>query len=126
MRQEVAVPAIHHPVGRYAHAVKTRDLLFVSGCGPFDSNAKLIGVNDIASQATATLENVRSILEAAGTSFANVVKETVYLTNIDDRQATRAIRERFYGAVLPACTLLEVSRLVHPDMLIEIDVVASL
>lgn len=59
-------------------------------------------------------------------SFANVVKETVYLTNIDDRAATRAVRERFYGPNLPACTLIEISRCVHPDMLIEIDVVASL
>jgi reactive intermediate/imine deaminase len=125
-RQEINVPAIHRPVGRYAHAVKSRDLLFVSGCGPFDENAKLVGENDIVTQATKTLENVKAILEAAGMSFANVVKETVYLTNIDDRAATRAVRERFYGSSLPACTLIEISRCVHPDMRIEIDVVASL
>jgi reactive intermediate/imine deaminase len=125
-RQEIEVPSIHQPVGRYAHAVKARDLLFVSGCGPFDEHAKLVGVKDIVAQTTKTLENVKAILEASGMSFANVVKETVYLTNIDDRAATRAVRERFYGPSLPACTLIEISRCVHPDMLIEIDVVASL
>jgi reactive intermediate/imine deaminase len=125
-RHEVKVPSIHRPVGRYAHAVKSRDLLFVSGCGPFDENGGIVGVNDIAAQTTKTLDNVKAILEAAGMSFANVVKETVYLTNIDDRTATRAVRERFYGASLPACTLIEISRCVHPDMRIEIDVVASL
>ena len=125
-RQEVEVPSIHQPVGRYAHAVRSRDLLFVSGCGPFDENAKIVGVNDIVAQTTKTLENVKAILDAAGMSFVNVVKETVYLTNIDDRAATRAVRERFYGTSLPACTLIEISRCVHPDMRIEIDVVASL
>jgi enamine deaminase RidA (YjgF/YER057c/UK114 family) len=125
-RQEVEVPAIHRPVGRYAHAVKVRDLLFVSGCGPFDEHARLVGANDIVAQTTKTLENVKAILDAAGMGFANVMKETVYLTNIEDRTATRAVRERFYGASLPACTLIEISRCVHPDMLIEIDVVASL
>jgi reactive intermediate/imine deaminase len=126
VRQEVAVPAIHPPVGRYAHAVKTRDLLFVSGCGPFDAGAQLVGASDIVAQTTKTMENIEAILEEAGVGFANVVKETVYLTNINDRVATRAVRERFYGATLPACTLIEISRCVHPDMLIEIDVVASL
>jgi reactive intermediate/imine deaminase len=125
-RHEVAVPAIHRPVGRYAHAVKSRDLLFVSGCGPFDERAQLVGINDIVGQTARTLENVKAILEASGLTFANIVKETIYLTNIEDRKATREVRERFYGTSLPACTLVEVSRLVHPDMLIEIDVVASL
>jgi enamine deaminase RidA (YjgF/YER057c/UK114 family) len=126
LREEIAVPAIHRPVGRYAHAVRTREMLFVSGCGPFDERAQFVGVNDIAAQTIKTLENVRAVLEAAGATFANVVKETVYLTNIDDGIATRAVREWFYGTTLPACTLIEVSRLAHPEMLIEIDVIASL
>jgi reactive intermediate/imine deaminase len=125
-RQEVHVPLIHPPVGRYVHAVKYRDMLFVSGCGPFDKHAKLVGAGDIVAQTRQTLENLKVILAAAGLGFANVIKETVYLTDINDRQATRAVREQFYGQTLPACTLIEISRCVEPDVKIEIEVVAGL
>jgi len=125
IREEVRVPAIHAPVGRYAHAVRHRDLLFVSGCGPFDREAQLIGAGDVVAQTRQVLENVGAILEAAGMSFVNVIKETVYLTDIEDRYATRAVREHFYGPTLPASTLIEISRCVVPDMKIEIDVVAG-
>jgi reactive intermediate/imine deaminase len=125
-RQEVQVPAIHKPVGRYAHAVKYRDLLYVSGCGPFDKQGDIIGAGDIAAQTRATFDNIKAILEAAGTDFSKVIKETVYLTNIDERQVTRAIREQFYGETLPASTLIEISACVMPEMKIEIDVVAWL
>jgi 2-iminobutanoate/2-iminopropanoate deaminase len=81
---------------------------------------------DIVAQTIKTMENIQKILEAAGMSFANVVKETVYLTNIDDRKATHAIRDKFYGTTMPASTLIEISRCVDPNMRIEIDVVASL
>jgi reactive intermediate/imine deaminase len=125
-RQEIQVPTIHRPVGRYAHAVKYRDLLFVSGCGPFDQEANFVGTGDIVAQTARTLENLKAILASAGMSFANVLKETIYLTDINDRQATRAVREQFYGQSLPASTLIEISRCVVPGMKIEIDVVAGL
>ena len=125
-RQEVQVPAIHRPVGRYAHAVRHRDLLYISGCGPFDQNGNLVGAGDIAAQATRVMENIQAILDAAGSNFAKVIKETVYLTDINERQATRGVRERFYGRTLPAATLLEISRLVDPEMKIEIDIVAAI
>jgi reactive intermediate/imine deaminase len=125
-RQEIQVPTIHRPVGRYAHAVKYRDLLFVSGCGPFDQEANFVGAGDIVAQTARTLENLKAILASAGMSFANVLKETIYLTDINDRQATRAVREQFYGQSLPASTLIEISGCVVPEMKIEIDVVAGL
>jgi enamine deaminase RidA (YjgF/YER057c/UK114 family) len=125
VRQEVRIPAIHAPVGRYAHAVRHRDPLFVSGCGPFDLEARLVGTGDVVAQKRQVPENVRAILEAAGMSFANVIKEAVYLTDIEDRYATRAVREHFYWPTLPASTLAEISPYVVPEMKIEIDVVAG-
>jgi reactive intermediate/imine deaminase len=125
-RQEVQVLAIHNPVGRYAHAVKYRDLLYISGCGPFDKEGNLVGAGDIVLQTTATLENIRAILEAAGSSFDKVIKETVYLTDINDRIATRAIRDQYYGETLPASTLIQINACADPEMKIEIDIVAWL
>jgi reactive intermediate/imine deaminase len=124
-RQEIPVPNIHRPIGRYAHAVRYRDLIFVSGCGPYDQDGRLVGAGDIVAQATRTMENVKAILESAGSSFAKVIKETVYLTNIDESGPTRGVRERYYGHTLPAATLIEVSRLAVPGMMIEIDIVAA-
>ncbi len=124
-RQQIDVSAIHSPVGRYAHAVRYKDLLYVSGSGPFNRDGDLVGAGDIVAQTTQTLQNLKMILEAAGLSFANVIKETIYLTDINDCAATRAVREKFYGSVLPAATLLEISRCVHPDMKIEIEIVAG-
>jgi reactive intermediate/imine deaminase len=125
-RQEIEVPTIHVPVGRYAHAVRYRDLLFISGCGPFDKSGNLVGAGDIVAQTNQTMENIKEILDAAGSGFSKVIKETVYLTNIEDRQATRGVRNSFYGSTLPAATLIEISRLVIPEMKIEIDIVAGL
>ena len=101
-------------------------MLYISGCGPFVQNGNLVGAGDIAAQATRVMENIQAILDAAGTNFAKVIKETVYLTDINERQATRGVRERFYGRTLPAATLLEISRLVDPEMKIEIDIVAAI
>ncbi|MGH7263554.1 MAG: RidA family protein [Candidatus Rokuibacteriota bacterium] len=105
--------------------MRHRDLIFVSGCGPFDGDGTLVGAGDIAAQTRQVLENVGAILAAAGMSFANVIKETVYLTDIEDRYATRPIRDQFYGRTLPVSTLIEISRCVVPEMKIEIDVVAG-
>ncbi|MEZ2126640.1 MULTISPECIES: Rid family hydrolase [unclassified Sinorhizobium] len=125
VRREIRVPSIHKPLGRYAHAVRHKDMVFISGCGPFDAAGELVGAGDIVAQTTQTLQNVKSILEAAGLSFANVLKETIFLTDIGEGVATRMVREQFYGSVLPAATLLEISRCVHPDMKIEIEVIAG-
>jgi len=124
-RELIHASAIHKPVGRYAHAVRYKDLLFVSGCGPFDKEGNVTGVGDIVTQATRTLQNIKEILSDAGLTFANVIRETVYLTDINDGVDTRAVREAFYGEVLPAATLIEISRCAHPDMKIEIEVVAG-
>lgn len=123
-RQEIKVPTIHKPGGRYAHAVKFRDMLYVSGCGPFDRDGNLVGAGDIVAQTVATLENVKAILEAGGSSFSKIIKETVYMTDINERRQTWAIRDKYYGSTLPASTLVEISACVIPEMKIEIDVVA--
>lgn len=120
-----AVAGVHDPLGRYVHAIIHNRTIYVSGCGPFDPTGRLIGAGDAATQCRQTLENARRILQMAGSSPAQVLKETVYLTNIEARFATRLERERFYGAHTPASTLVGVASLTHPDMIVEMDFIAT-
>jgi 2-iminobutanoate/2-iminopropanoate deaminase len=119
------VPGVHDPLGRYVHAMVHNGLVYVSGCGPFDAGGRLIGTGDVTAQCRQTLENARRILERAGSSPEHVLKETVYLTDIECRFVTRVERERFYGAHTPASTLIGVASLTHTDMMVEMDFVAA-
>lgn len=119
------VPGVHDPIGRYVHAMVHNGLIYVSGCGPFDAGGHLVGARNVAAQCQQILENARLILERAGSSPAYVLKETVYLTDIESRFATRVEREKFYGAHTPASTLVGVASLTHPDMIVEMDFVAA-
>ena len=120
------VPGVHDPIGRYVHALVHNGLIYVSGCGPFDAGGGLVGAGDVAAQCQQTLENARRILERAGSSPAHVLKETVYLTDIENRFVTRVERERFYGAHTPASTFIGVASLTHPDMVVEMDFIAAM
>jgi reactive intermediate/imine deaminase len=109
-RREIRVPALAEPISHYTDAVRAGDLLFVSGCVPVDGRGKLVP-GDVVAQARQVFRNVRAVLEAAGASFSDVVKVTVFLTDIDDRQAVNIVRREVFGTARPASTLVEVSRL---------------
>jgi 2-iminobutanoate/2-iminopropanoate deaminase len=126
VRTVTEVAGVHEPLGRYAHASVWNGLAFISGCGPFDESATLVGEGDAAAQTRQVLANARLILERLGVSASHVLKETVYLTDIQDRFATRVERESFYRSHLPASTLIGVSELTHPKMLVEMDFVVAL
>lgn len=119
------IGGVHQPLGRYVHAMIHGDIVYVSGCGPFDEQGRLVGAGDPAVQCRQVLVNARRILEQAGSSPAAVLKETVYLTDVEDRFATRAERENFYGDHVPASTLIGVQELTDPEMLVEMDLVAT-
>ena len=125
-RQEFRVEGQMVPISHYADAVRAGDLLFVSGCVPVDSEGKLVGGDDVVAQAERVFENVGAVLRAAGASPQDVVKVTVFLTDVDDRPAINPVRERFFGEVRPASTLVEVGRLAIPGAKIEVEAVAVL
>jgi 2-iminobutanoate/2-iminopropanoate deaminase len=120
----VTVPGVHAPMGRYAHAVRSGGVVYVSGCGPFDAEGRLDG-DDIAAQCRRVLRNAAAILAAAGSSPDRVVHETVYLADVSEASATRPVRAEFYGGVLPASTLVGAGGLTDGRMRVEIDLVAT-
>jgi 2-iminobutanoate/2-iminopropanoate deaminase len=123
MREEIRVPGLAEPISHYTDAVRAGDLLFVSGCVPIDRNGNLVP-GDIVEQTRCVFENVGAVLAAAGAGFADVVKVTVFLTDVDDRQAVNTVRQQVFGDVRPASTLVEVSRLAIPGARIEVEAVA--
>jgi reactive intermediate/imine deaminase len=126
MRQEYRVAGLPEPISHYTDAVRFGDLLFVSGLAPLDEQGKLIGGDDAAAQTRQVLLNLEKILKAAGARMADVLKVTVYLTDIADRAKINPVRQEFFGAARPASTLVEVSALAITGMKVEIEAVAGL
>jgi len=120
------VPELAVPVSHYTDAVRAGELLFVSGCIAVDGEGALVGGDDVVAQTRQVFVNLEAILGAAGASIHDVVKVTVFLTDIRDRAAVNSVREAVFGETRPASTLVEVSQLVLPDALVEIEAVALL
>jgi 2-iminobutanoate/2-iminopropanoate deaminase len=123
-REEIRVPELAEPISHYTDAVRAGQLLFVSGFVPVDGEGRLIGGDDVVAQTRQVFANLGAVLAASGATFADVVKVTVYLTDIADRTRINPVRQEFFGDVRPASTLVEVSALAVPGAKLEIEAVA--
>jgi 2-iminobutanoate/2-iminopropanoate deaminase len=123
-RQEIRVPGQSEPISHYTDGVRAGDLLFVSGCVPVDGDGRLVGGDDVVAQARQVFANIGAILEAGGATFADVVKVTVYVTDIADRTRINPVRQEVFGEARPASTLVEVSALAIPGAKLEVEAVA--
>ena len=101
------------------------DLLFVSGVAPVDAQGKVVS-DDPAAQTRQIFLNMKAVLDAAGASFADLLKVTVYLTDVADRKKINPVRQEFFGAARPASTLIGVKALAIPEMKVEIEAVVGL
>jgi 2-iminobutanoate/2-iminopropanoate deaminase len=124
-REEIRVAGLAEPISHFTDAVRAGDLLFVSGVVPVDRDGKLVGRGDVVAQARQVFESIGTVLEAAGATFADVVKVTVFLTDVNDRTAIFPVRQEFFGDARPASTLEEISRLAIPGATIEVEAVAA-
>jgi enamine deaminase RidA (YjgF/YER057c/UK114 family) len=91
---------------------------------PVDDAGGLVGGDDVAAQARQVFANMGRVLAAAGAGFGDVVKVTVFLTDVDDRPAINPVRQEIFGSARPASTLVEISRLAIPGAKIEVEAVA--
>lgn len=105
----------------YSRAVRVGPHVWVSGTTATDDSGTLVGVGEPGSQARQALDNIRRALETAGAGMAQVVRTRIYVTNVDNWPEIAAAHAEFFGAVRPAATMVEVVRLVSPEMLVEIE-----
>lgn len=124
VREEVLIPTLTEPISHYTHAVSYGDLVFVSGLIATDAEGALTPNQDVEQQTEQVLRDMEELLAAAGTSLPHVLKVTVFLTDMQDRERINVVRQRFFGSVRPASTLVEVSRLAVDGAKVEIEAVA--
>ena len=125
-RQEYRVEGLSPPISHYCDAVRFGNLLFIAGIPPTDAKGNVVGGDDVAAQARQVFVNMKAVLEAAGATFADILKVTVYLLDVNDRRKINPVRQEFFGAARPASTLIGVRELAIPGMKVEIEAVAGL
>ncbi|KAF8844131.1 YjgF-like protein [Paxillus ammoniavirescens] len=121
----VSTQAAPSAIGPYSQAIKTGDLVFVSGCIPLVPSTMQITEGGIVEQTEQALANLKAVLEASGSDVGRVVKTTVFLKNMDDFVTVNGIYAQFFGEHKPARSAVEVARLPK-DVLFEIECIASL
>lgn len=120
-------PEVFAPVGVFVQARRVEakgHVVYVSGLTSRGVDGRVVGVGDIRTQTRQVLENLKKILATAGATLDDVVRVVVYIRDMSHFKEIHAVREQYFTGMRPASTMVEVSRLVDPDMLIEIEATA--
>jgi len=128
-RREIRSAKLRTPSGHFSQAIAVEakgTMVFLSGMTARRADGTIAGVGDIEAQTRQVCENIKAAVEAAGGTMDDICRVDVYVRNMEHFEAIHKVRREYFKAPAPASTMVEVTKMVHPDYLIEINAIAVL